>query len=80
MTDGGADYAFEAIGLPETLRQRYDSIGTLGMAVAVGVTPLTTEVSVPVMSPVCKEKTLTGSLYGSSRPWIDIPKLMELAG
>lgn len=78
LTDGGADYAFEAIGFPETLRQAYDSVGKRGITVAIGVTPLTTEVSVPVMSLIFEEKTLTGSLYGSSRPWIDIPMLMEL--
>ncbi len=76
LTDGGADYAFEAVGYPEVLRQAYDAVGKRGMAVAVGVTPMTAEVSVPIMSLVFEEKTLTGSLYGSARPRIDIPKLI----
>lgn len=37
-----------------------------------------TEVSVPVMALVYEERILTGSVYGSSRPRIDIPKLMDL--
>jgi Zn-dependent alcohol dehydrogenase len=39
---------------------------------------MTTEVSVPVMSLVYEERILTGSVYGSSRPWIDIPMLINL--
>ena len=51
LTGGrGVDYAFEVIGLPTTMRQAYDSLAKRGMAVVVGVTPMTTEVSVPVMS------------------------------
>lgn len=79
LTDGkGVEYAFEAIGLPATMRQAYDSLRKRGMAVVVGVTPMTAEVSVPVMSLVYEERILTGSVYGSSRPAIDIPKLIAL--
>jgi Zn-dependent alcohol dehydrogenase len=78
LSGGGVDYAFEAVGTPETLRQAYDMLAKRGLAVAVGVTPMTTEVSVPIMSLVFEEKVLTGSLYGSARPWIDIPKLIGL--
>jgi Zn-dependent alcohol dehydrogenase len=78
LTGEGVDYAFEAVGLPETIRQAFDSARKRGMAVAVGVTPLTAEVSVPIMSLVFEEKILTGSLYGSARPWIDLPKLIAL--
>ena len=79
LTDGkGVEYAFEAIGLPATMRQAYDSLRKRGMAVVVGVTPMTAEVSVPVMSLVYEERILTGSVYGSSRPSIDIPKLIAL--
>ncbi|MFQ5897890.1 MAG: zinc-binding dehydrogenase [Candidatus Methylomirabilia bacterium] len=79
LTGGrGVDYAFEVIGLPVTMRQAYDSLAKRGVAVVVGVTPLTTEVSVPVMSLVFEERVLTGSVYGSSRPRMDILKLIDL--
>jgi Zn-dependent alcohol dehydrogenase len=79
LTGGrGVDYAFEVIGLPATIRQAYDSLKKRGLAVVVGVTPMTTEVSVPIMTLVFEERTLTGSVYGSSRPLIDIPMLMNL--
>jgi len=74
----GVDYAFEVIGLPKTMRQAYDVLAKRGTAVIVGVTPMTMEVSVPVMPLVFEERILTGSLYGSARPKIDIPKLIDL--
>jgi S-(hydroxymethyl)glutathione dehydrogenase/alcohol dehydrogenase len=72
------DYAFEVIGLPATIRQAYDSLSKRGMAVVVGVAPMTMEVSVPIMTLVFEERVLTGSVYGSSRPRIDIPMLISL--
>ncbi len=79
LTSGrGVDYAFEVIGLPKTMRQAYDCLAKRGVCVVVGVAPMTMEVSVPVMSLVYEERVLTGSVYGSSRPTIDIPKLIAL--
>jgi NDMA-dependent alcohol dehydrogenase len=79
LTGGrGVDYAFEVIGLPATIRQAYDSLKKRGLAVVVGVTPMTAEVSVPIMPLVFEERTLTGSIYGSGRPLVDIPMLMNL--
>src|SRR5205807_1542514 len=72
------EYAFEVIGLPKTMRQAYDCLAKRGVCVVVGVAPMTMEVSVPVMSLVYEERVLTGSVYGSSRPAIDIPKLIAL--
>ena len=74
----GVDYAFEVIGLPKTVRQSFDSLAKRGEAIVLGVTPLETEVSIPVMPLIFEEKVLKGSVYGSSRPRIDIPKLMNL--
>src|SRR3989442_7467417 len=79
LTSGrGVDYAFEVIGLPKTMRQAYDCLAKRGVCVAVGVGAMTMEGSVPVMSLVYEERVLTGSVYGSSRPAIDIPKLIPL--
>jgi NDMA-dependent alcohol dehydrogenase len=79
LTGGrGVDYAFEVIGLTRTMRQAYDCLAKRGVAVVVGVSPMTAEVSVPVMSLVFEERVLTGSVYGSSRPRVDIPRLIAL--
>ena len=74
----GVNYAFEVIGRPETLRQAYDCLAKRGEAIALGVTPFETEVSIPVMGLIFDERVLRGSVYGSSRPRIDIPVLMDL--
>jgi len=74
----GVDYAFEVIGLPQTVRQAFDSLAKRGEAIVLGVTPLETEVSIPIMPLIFEERVLKGSVYGSSRPRIDIPKLMNL--
>jgi S-(hydroxymethyl)glutathione dehydrogenase / alcohol dehydrogenase len=79
LTGGrGVDYAFEVVGLPATVRQAYDSLAKRGMAVVVGVAPTTAEVSVPLLPMVFEERVLTGSIYGSAVPRIDILKLVEL--
>jgi S-(hydroxymethyl)glutathione dehydrogenase/alcohol dehydrogenase len=79
LTGGrGVDHAIEVIGSPATIRQAFDCLAKRGIAVAVGVTPFATEVSIPVMSLVYEERVLTGSVYGSSRPKIDIPRLIDL--
>ncbi len=79
LTGGrGVDYAFEVIGQPATIRQAYDSLCKKGMAVVIGVAPNTMEVSVPIMTLVFEERTLTGSIYGSARPHVDIPMLIDL--
>jgi NDMA-dependent alcohol dehydrogenase len=79
LTGGrGVDYAFEVIGLPKTMRQAWDCLAKRGLGVVVGVSPFSAEVSVPVMSLVFEERTLTGSIYGSARPRHDIPKLIAL--
>lgn len=74
----GVDYAFEVVGLPETMRQAYDCLAKRGMAVVVGVSPVTAEVTVTSLPLVYEERVLTGSLYGSAAPRTDIPKLIDL--
>ncbi len=79
LTGGrGVDYAFEVIGLPVTMRQAYDCLAKRGVAVVVGITPTTAEVTVPALSLVYEERVLTGSLYGSAAPKTDIPRMIDL--
>jgi S-(hydroxymethyl)glutathione dehydrogenase/alcohol dehydrogenase len=74
----GVDYAFEVIGTARTIRDAYDCLAKRGTAVVVGVSPGTAEVAIPAASLVFEERTLTGSLYGSARPRVDILKLIDL--
>lgn len=79
LTGGkGVDYAFEVIGTPATMRQAYDSLAKRGMAVVLGVTPMTAEIPVPALPLVFEERTLTGSIYGAGAPRVEIPRLIDL--
>jgi len=77
LSPGGADYAFEVIGRPDTIGQAYDAVRRGGMAVVVGLAPPGAEVSIPADS-LLGEKVLTGSSYGGARFRLDMPKLVEL--
>lgn len=77
LTDGGVDFAFEAIGLPRTAEQAYAMLRPGGTAVVVGVLPTGSTVAVPAEG-IFAEKRLLGTLLGSSKPTYDLPWLMEL--
>jgi S-(hydroxymethyl)glutathione dehydrogenase/alcohol dehydrogenase len=78
ITEGGAHYAFEAIGRPETITQAIRAVRPGGMAVQVGLAPADVTVAVSPNDLVLQEKTIKGSLYGSARPTTDIPRLLRL--
>jgi S-(hydroxymethyl)glutathione dehydrogenase/alcohol dehydrogenase len=78
LTGGGADYAFECIGLGTTIAQAYNMIRKGGTAVVVGVSKLTDTVTLGAFMMPFQEKVLTGSMYGSARPRIDFPRLLSL--
>lgn len=78
MTGGGVDYAFEAIGNPATIGQAYEATGAGGTTVVVGMAPETDDIKVNALSLPRTEKRLVGSWYGSARPWVDFPKLVNL--
>jgi len=78
LTDGGADYAFEVVGAPETVRTAWDSIRPGGQAVVVGLVPRGIDVSVPGIQ-FLSDKTLRGTYYGSGDAQRDLPELAALA-
>jgi S-(hydroxymethyl)glutathione dehydrogenase/alcohol dehydrogenase len=78
LTGGmGAEYAFEAIGSPETARQVFDMVRPGGTAVVVGLMPMGSEIRVPGPA-FLGEKKLIGCMYGSTRFREHMPKLIEL--
>lgn len=77
LTGGdGFDYAFEAIGLPATMRASYDAIRRGGTACIVGVGKLQEQVSFSAFELFFSEKTLVGSYYGSADVRTDFHKLL----
>jgi S-(hydroxymethyl)glutathione dehydrogenase/alcohol dehydrogenase len=79
LTGGlGTHYAFEAIGLVEgPFIQSIQCTRKRGMTVWVGHAPLNTNVNVDART-LMQEKMVMGSMYGSARPQIDFPRLLNL--
>ncbi len=78
ITGGGADYSFEAIGLSATAEQAWAMIGAGGTATIIGMLPVTSQVTIPGAEIILSEKKLQGSLMGSNRFRLDMPKFIDL--
>jgi S-(hydroxymethyl)glutathione dehydrogenase/alcohol dehydrogenase len=78
MTTGGVDYAFEAIGLPATVRQAVRMTRKGGTIVMIGVVPAGTNVELPGADIVLREKRILGCMMGSNRFRTDMPRYVEL--
>lgn len=79
LTKGaGVDYAFEAIGLTKPMEQAYDSTKKGGTCVIVGIASPTARAQINVNALVYAEKTLKGSIYGSTRPRIDLLRFIDM--
>jgi S-(hydroxymethyl)glutathione dehydrogenase/alcohol dehydrogenase len=77
LTDGlGVDYAFDAIGLPRVSRQAYDVTRNGGTTVVVGMAPTGAEIPIPATI-AGASKTVKGCFYGSTRPSLDFPRLVD---
>jgi S-(hydroxymethyl)glutathione dehydrogenase / alcohol dehydrogenase len=77
MTDGGADHAFEVVGLPETMLLAWKAIRPGATAVVVGVAEKGAEVALPGID-FLADKGIRGTYYGSGDPAKDLPALAEL--
>lgn len=76
LTDGGVDYAFEAIGLKTTIEQSVRMLGRGGTATVLGIgigQQLQLDAGLFVY-----ERRLQGSLMGSARSRIDLPHIVQL--
>ncbi|XP_073224316.1 alcohol dehydrogenase-like 2 isoform X2 [Cicer arietinum] len=75
MTDGGADYCFECIGLASLMAEAFNSSREgWGKTVIIGVEMHGSPLSVSSYS-ILKGRTITGSLFGGFKPKTDIPLL-----
>jgi S-(hydroxymethyl)glutathione dehydrogenase/alcohol dehydrogenase len=79
LTDGdGFDYAFEAIGLPQTMRTAYDATRRGGTTCIVGVGAADKEVTFNAFELFFSEKTFVGSYYGSADVRSDFHRVLRL--
>jgi len=74
----GADYVFDAIGLTKTTEQAIQMLGLGGAAVIVGLPPTGARASFEPLVLAEADQRILGSNYGSVRPAIDLPRLVNL--
>lgn len=77
ITGGGVDFAIDAAGADGILGQAFAATVPGGTIVCVGMPGVTSRPSLPGPELVRDEKIVTGSLYGSSRPSVDIPTILR---
>jgi S-(hydroxymethyl)glutathione dehydrogenase/alcohol dehydrogenase len=75
---GGADFAFEAIGLAVTIEQTIRSVRTGGIAVLVGMTPFGVRASFDAFDLVDRSISILGSNYGFTVGPLDFPRYADL--
>jgi S-(hydroxymethyl)glutathione dehydrogenase/alcohol dehydrogenase len=78
LTGDGFDYAFEAIGLPVTMRAAYDAVRRGGTACIIGVGGMDKEVTFNAFELFYAEKNLRGSYYGSADVRSDFDRMIRL--
>lgn len=74
----GFDFALECVGHPTTIRATYDAARRGGKAVIVGVGRLEQMVQFSAFELFFGDKTLRGSIYGSSNVRTFMPELLAL--
>lgn len=73
----GVDYAFDAIGRTSTTEQAIRMLGLGGAAVIVGLPPTGSSASFDPLVLAEADQRILGSNYGSVRPSIDIPAMVD---
>ena len=74
----GADYVFEAIGIPAVQEQCLDAARPGGVILFVGMSPMASQTNLPGALLARQEKTVMGSYYGTSNPTRDFPLYGDL--
>jgi len=76
MTNGGVHHSFEAIGLKQTAEQAFKMLGRGGTANIIGMIPFGTNIELHGFD-FLGEKRIQGSLMGSNRFPVDMPRLCD---
>jgi Zn-dependent alcohol dehydrogenase len=74
----GVDVAIDSVGRAELVTSAFHVARRGGSIVCVGIPSASSSVSLPGQDLVRHEKIVTGSLYGSCRPRIDMPTILDL--
>ena len=74
----GVDYAFDAVGAPATTKLALRWTRGGGTAVVVGLPAAGEKLELDPFEFSNREKTLTGTIYGSDDPAVALPRLLDL--
>lgn len=77
LTSGGVDHAFEAIGLKVAAEQAFAMLRSGGTATIIGMIPYGQTVELPGHQ-FLAEKKIQGSMMGSNRFRLDMPRYVEM--
>ena len=77
MTKGGVHHAFEAIGLAKTAEQAFGMLRRGGTANVIGMIPIGQSITLPGFA-FLSEKRIQGSMMGSNRFPVDMPRLVDM--
>ena len=76
MTKGGVHHSFEAIGLSKTAEQAFNMLRRGGTANVIGMIPVGQTITL-MGAAFLGEKRIQGSLMGSNRFPVDMPRLVD---
>ncbi len=76
MTGGGVHHSFEAIGLGKTAEQAFNMLRRGGTANVIGMIPVGQTISL-MGAAFLGEKRIQGSLMGSNRFPVDMPRFVD---
>jgi S-(hydroxymethyl)glutathione dehydrogenase/alcohol dehydrogenase len=76
MTKGGVQHSFEAIGLSKTAEQAFNMLRRGGTANVIGMIPVGQTITL-MGAAFLGEKRIQGSLMGSNRFPVDMPRLVD---
>jgi S-(hydroxymethyl)glutathione dehydrogenase/alcohol dehydrogenase len=76
MTGGGAEFAFEAVGLKRTAEQSFECLRPGGTATIIGMVPFGMKIELHGWD-FLRERKIQGSSMGSNRFRVDMPRLLN---
>ena len=76
LTGGGVHYSFEAIGLKTTAEQAFSMLRQGGTATVIGMIPVGVKIEL-MGSAFLQEKKIQGSMMGSNRFRVDMPRFID---
>lgn len=76
LTSGGVHYAFECVGLKQTVEQAFGMLRPGGTATIIGMVPFGTKVELHGAD-FLRERRIQGSAMGSNRFRVDMPRLVD---